>query len=101
MIMIAKMFPKKMDKLSFGFTFWDKINVIKATIMENNNSNIYVFGFLTKYDWSKIFSITFAWTSTPGIVTPSGVLTKSNNPWADAPIKTYLSLKKSVWNLPS
>ena len=28
--MIAKIFPKKIDKLSFGFTFWDKINVIKA-----------------------------------------------------------------------
>ena len=24
------MFPKKIDKLSFVFTFWDKINVIKA-----------------------------------------------------------------------
>ena len=40
--------------------------------------------------------MTFACTSTPGIVIPRGVLTKSNNPWADAPIKTYLSLKKSV-----
>ena len=45
--------------------------------------------------------MTFACTSTPGIVIPRGVLTKSNNPWADAPIKTYLSLKKSVWNFPS
>ena len=60
-----------------------------------------MFGFLNKYDWSKIFSITFAWTSTPGIVTPSGVLTKSNNPWADAPIKTYLFSKKSFLNFPS
>ena len=48
-----------------------------------------------------MFSITLAWTSTPGIVNPRGVLTKSNKPCADAPIKTYLSLKKSVWNLPS
>ena len=48
-----------------------------------------------------MFSITFAWTSTPGIVTPSGVLTRSKSPCADAPIKTYLSLKKSDWNFPS
>jgi hypothetical protein len=38
--MIAKIFPKKIDKLYFGFIFWDKINVINATIIENNNSKI-------------------------------------------------------------
>ena len=48
-----------------------------------------------------MFSITFAWTSTPGIVTPKGVLTKSNSPWADAPIKTYLSLNFLLSNFPS
>ena len=90
-----------MDKLYFGLIFWDKTNVSKAIIIENINSKIYVFGFRTKYDWSRIFSITFAWTSTPGIVTPRGVLTRSKRPCADAPIKTYLSLKKSDWNFPS
>ena len=32
------MLPKKIDKLSFGLIFCDKIKVIKATIIENNNS---------------------------------------------------------------
>ena len=90
-----------MDKLYLGFIFCERIKVKSATIIENNNSKIYVFGFRIKYDWSRIFSITFAWTSTPGIVTPKGVLTRSKSPCAEAPIKTYLSLKKSDWNFPS
>ena len=54
-----------------------------------------------KYVLLVIFSITFAWTSTPGTVTPSGIFTKSNKPWADAPIKTYLFSKKEASKFPS
>ena len=92
---------KKIERLYLGLIFWEIKNVSTETIKTNNNSNIYVFGFLIKKDWSIIFSITFAWTSTPGIVIPSGVLTKSNKPCADAPIKTYLFSKKLFSKLPS
>ena len=44
----------------------------------------------------KRFSITFACTCTPGTVSPVGIFTVSKRPLAEAPIKTYLSLKKSV-----
>ena len=84
-----------------GLIFCDKKKVISATNIEKNNSKTYVFGFLIKYDWSSIFSITLAWTSTPGIVLPRGVFTKSNKPWAEAPIKTYLFSKKLFSKLPS
>ena len=40
------------------------------------------------------WSITFAWTCTPGTVSPVGIFTVSKSPFADAPIRTYLSLKK-------
>ena len=40
MIIMNKIFPKKIDKLNLGFIFWDRTNVIKATIIENNNSKI-------------------------------------------------------------
>ena len=43
----------------------------------------------------------FPCTSTPGIVFPKGVFTRSNKPCADAPIKTYLSLNLDGSNLPS
>ena len=46
-MIIAKMFPKKIDKLYFGLIFWDNIIVIKATIIENNNT-IYPFVQLLK-----------------------------------------------------
>ena len=45
---MARIFPKNIDKLNLGFTLWDKINVMRATIIENNSSNIYVLGFLIK-----------------------------------------------------
>ena len=102
---------KKIERLYLGLIFWEikhrlvqmSLRVAKKvrteTINTNNNSNIYVFGFLIKKDWSIIFSITFAWTSTPGTVNPKGIFTRSNKPWADAPIKTYLSLKKLSGNL--
>ena len=48
-----------------------------------------------------MFSITLAWTSTPGMVLPNGFFTKSNKPCAEAPIKTYLFLNLSSSNLPS
>ena len=37
-----------MDKLYLGFIFCERIKVNSATIIENNNSKIYVLGFLIK-----------------------------------------------------
>ena len=39
-IIIAKILPKKIDKLYFGLIFWDKIKVKRAIIIENINSKI-------------------------------------------------------------
>ena len=39
-MIIAKMLPKKIDKLYFGLIFCDKINVNNATMIENINSKI-------------------------------------------------------------
>ena len=56
---IAKL-PKKIDRLYLGFIFCDITKVSIATTIANYNSNTYVLGFLSKKDWSIIFSITFA-----------------------------------------
>ena len=91
--------PKKIIlKLNFGFIFWEITNATIDIKIEIINSKINTWSFLFKKLFFKRLSITFAWTWTPGTVSPVGIFTVSKSPLADAPIKTYLFLKKLCSN---
>ena len=81
-------------KLYLGFILWEIINAAIEIIIESNNSKMNIPSFLFKKLLFNRLSITFAWTWTPGTVSPVGIFTVSKRPFADAPIRTYLSLKK-------
>ena len=81
-------------KLYLGFILWEIINAAIEIIIESNNSKMNIPSFLFKKLLFNRLSITFAWTWTPGTVSPVGIFTVSKSPFADAPIRTYLSLKK-------